>query len=291
MAEPTFIGIGVQKCATTWVYEVLAEHPQIGVSRPKELDFFSLHYARGLSWYESHFDHAACAGRKARGEISPSYFHTPDVERRIKAYAPDSRLILCLRDPVQRVLSNHAHEVRIGGVDEKHLSLDACLERKPEYIEQGRYATHLKRWLRCFPLEQIFVILYDDIASSPEAVVRDLYAFLDVDGDFLPHVLHRRSNASHAYRSKPLEKLRKNFKHGAQAVGLGGLWRTMGDIGGQRIYRYLNKRPPSEVIPQVGEPTLARLWSQFEPEVSELESLIARPLDAWKRYPGACRAR
>ena len=98
--KPTVIGIGVQKCATSWMHSVLGAHPQIGVSDPKEVDFFSYYFDRGYSWYERHFDHLQKL--EARCDTSPSYFYDPRAAVRALEYRSDLKVIALLRDPVDR---------------------------------------------------------------------------------------------------------------------------------------------------------------------------------------------
>src|SRR5262249_23883612 len=132
--KPSFLGLGAQKCASTWLHRIVAEHPQVAMPTVKELDFFSNHYDRGYRWYESQFP--AVDGDMRTGEVSPSYFHDIRVPARVRAYAPEMKLIVTLRDPVERALSNHRHEVRAGHIDGADLSFEAALESNPMYVEQ-----------------------------------------------------------------------------------------------------------------------------------------------------------
>ena len=84
--KPTFIGLGGQKCASSWLYTVFNDHPDAFVSTPKELNYFSAVYDRGHQWYESHF--TGGAGRAAVGEISPSYLPDRDAPSRARAVQP-----------------------------------------------------------------------------------------------------------------------------------------------------------------------------------------------------------
>ena len=96
------IGIGVQKAATSWLFQCLADHPEIGVAlegRPtrKELNFFNRFWERGYGWYDDNFE----PGRKNM-EFSVLYFHDRNVPERVHQYNPDARLLLCLREPAAR---------------------------------------------------------------------------------------------------------------------------------------------------------------------------------------------
>ena len=96
-SRPTYIGIGAQKCASTWLHRILAEHPDISVPEVQELDFFSYRFDHGYQWYERCFQSAKPA--RARGEISPSYFGEPTVPGRVARYLPEAKILLSLRDP------------------------------------------------------------------------------------------------------------------------------------------------------------------------------------------------
>ena len=120
-----FLVIGAQKCASTWIYDILRDHRQVLLSERKELDFFSYHYERGFQWYERQF--GPPNGWLAVGEISPSYFHEPAVPARLGEYLPEAKIIVSLRDPVERALSHHRHAVRVGDVVGDDLSFEATV--------------------------------------------------------------------------------------------------------------------------------------------------------------------
>src|SRR5262249_43557994 len=177
--KPTFIGLGGQKCASTWVHSVLKDHPDAYVSTPKEIDFFSSFYENGFQWYERSF--AGAQHQRAIGEISPSYLPDGNAPARAHEYNPRFRIIVSLRDPVERAYSNHLHEVRLGHYADEDLSFEAGLANNPMYLEQSRYAKHLGRWLRHFPRDQLLVILQEEISADPAQQARRLYQFLGLD--------------------------------------------------------------------------------------------------------------
>lgn len=277
--KPTFIGIGAQKCASTWLYRVLAEHPDVGVSKEKEIDFFSYHYDHGFQWYESQF--VDCDGKTAVGEISPSYFCEPAVPARLKLYAPDAKILVSFRDPVQRALSNHRHEVRVGHFTAGGLAFEAGLDNNPMYIEQGRYATHLKRWLEYFPQEQILVVLQEDIADDPLAVARKVYEFVGVEPGYEPEQLTQKFNRSYANRSRGLANFKDRLYALSRLPGMRWVWALGSATGLKRLYRTVNTVPSNEAIPAPDDRTLAQLRQAFRPEVEELSELLGRSLEKW----------
>jgi hypothetical protein len=281
-ARPTYVGIGAQKCASTWLHRILAEHPEIAVPEVKEIDFFSYRYDHGYQWYERCFPNADSA--RAIGEISPSYFCERAVPERVARYMPEARILLSLRDPVERALSNHRHEIRTGHLTGTDLTFETGLMNNPMYVEQGLYATHLKDWLRHFPSERILVVLLEDVERDPEAVSGAVYRFLGVNDGYVPSGLTNRYNRSFAIRWPALAAV-KEAAYGATGLpGLRWLWGASAGAGLRSLYRSINTVPSSAVIPPPKDETLLQLQKRFEPEIRELETMIGRSLAKWLEH-------
>ena len=281
MAVPTFVGIGAQKCATTWLYDVLSEHPEILLGQHKEVNFFSYHFINGIQWYTEQFITNETKF-KAIGEFSTTYFADFQAAQRISNIYPDIKLLLCLRDPVQRLISNHKHEVRIGQFSGPDLSIEAGIKNNPTYVEQGLYATQLEHWFKYFPKEQFHIMLFDDIKSDPQKVVYDLYEFLGVDPNLQTDLVNSKSNPSYVNRFDKVEKIRKKTYRFVKAVGLGWIWDAARQTGLQKAYRKANRKESESVIPPISSETRQRLKNMFVDEVITLEKLIDKNLDHWK---------
>lgn len=277
--KPNFVGIGAQKCASSWLYDILADHPEAALSAQKELDFFSYRYEQGYGWYERQFPDKPEA--KVIGEISPSYFNEASVPERAKLYSPDLRILLSLRDPVERALSQHRHLVRIGYITGPDYSFESALAINPSYVEQGRYAVHLGRWLACFPQNRVHVVLMEDIKEDPESAARGVYEFLGIAPDHRPSALHERSNPSYAVRYRSLGSAVDALRGLANRAGLGPVWRGVARIGAQRVYRKLNRKPSEALIPAPRPETLRQLREVFREDIHALETLLGRSLPAW----------
>ena len=275
----TFIGIGAQKCASSWLFDILADHPEAALSHKKELDFFSYHYENGYAWYERQF--ADKPDAKAVGEISPSYFNEASVPERAKLYSPDLRILLSLRDPVERALSQHRHLIRIGMVSGPDFRFETALADNPSYIEQGLYATHLSRWLESFPENQIHVVLMDDIKTHPVETARKVYQFLGIAEDYQSAALYEKSNPSYIVRSRGLDSVVCALRGTATRLGLDSVWRGLGRLGLQRLYRSMNRQPSHANIPAPSPDTLASLKQRFKPNILELQGLLGRDLSTW----------
>lgn len=281
--RPTYIGIGAQKCASTWLHRILAPHPQVAVPEVKEIDFFSHRYDRGYQWYESCFP-IRHAHQRAAGEISPSYFSDPCVPPRVARYAPTARIIVSLRDPVERALSNHRHEVRAGHLTGSDLSFERGIENNPMYVEQGLYARHLRSWLEHFPSAQVLVVLMEDVVNDPEAVSRTVYRFIGVDEAFMPATAHGQFNRSYATRSRPVANFKDNLYVLTRATGLRWAWGLAAGLGLRALYRRVNTAPSAAVIPAPRPETIRRLRRMFEPDILDLEAMLGRSLASWRAH-------
>lgn len=255
MIKPTFICLGGQKCASTWIRKILEDHPEVFVSNPREVDFFSHYFHFGYSWYARHFDDAGSA--KAIGEVSPSYFCDPLAPERVHQHQPDVKLILVLRDPIRRAFSNHLHEIRLGHFHGDDLRFEAGLENNPMYLFQSRYGTHLASWLKIFPMSQLLLLLQEEVQADPAAEARRLYRFLNVDPDHQSEFLHRRSHES----------------VGARYPALFRAWRTVGDFGRRRglgaVVEAIKRQPPVAAIMAANRVDLRTEIPHMRPETEQ----------------------
>jgi Sulfotransferase domain len=196
---PNFLVLGAQKAGTTALYEYLRRHPQVTGPSWKEVSFFDRHWARGESWYRGNFPNRARTRGKLVGEASPSYVFHRLAPQRVQELVPDARLIVIVRNPVDRALSQYNHEVALGREPLRfEEALDAEEERlrgeeermaaDPRYFSRewwshtykarGRYAEQLERWLAVFPREQLLVLPSDDLGSDPARAHAQVLEFL-----------------------------------------------------------------------------------------------------------------
>lgn len=267
-----FIGIGAQKCASTWLHDVLSDHPQLALpGHVKEVDYFSYHFDRGRQWYERRFDKADAD--TLCGEISPSYLHNPGVVDRVADYNPAMRIILIARDPIARAISNHKHELRIGNIHGKDQSFEFGLDNNAAYVEQGLYGKHLGNWLVRFPTEQILVLKFDDVVVRPAASLARVCEFLGVDPSYESPHLETQANVSYLNRSPTAAKAKNLARSAMRSIGLGGLWQKLGDTGLRAKYRKVNRVEPEDVIGAPKAATLAGLKEIFAPDLEKFASM------------------
>lgn len=189
---PTLLVIGAMKCGTTALHRTLDLHPQIGMSRPKELNFFigpdhpaapggegwaRGNWWRGMQWYAAQF----AEGTRARGESSPGYTSPdhPEAAARIADVIPDVRLVYLVRDPIDRAVSQYEHH-RGDGTETRHIA-EALLDPASQYIARSRYHERLMPYLAHFPPGQILVVTQEDLRDHPASTLRRICAHVGVD--------------------------------------------------------------------------------------------------------------
>jgi Sulfotransferase domain len=201
------------KCGTTSLHHYLGEHPQIQkLPAMKETNFFSgppngIPYPPGsrriesLEEYEQLFD----PNIEVRGEASPYYTVYPlrkGVPARIKAVAPDVKLIYLVRDPVARAVSQYRFSVSVE--HERRSLRDAFSDLSNPgslYTCPGFYASQLDQYLRCFAQENILVIDQADLITSRYSTLREIFSFLSVDDSFASPLFDEEMNTGRELRT------------------------------------------------------------------------------------------
>ena len=185
--QPNFLYIGTSKAGSTWIYNVLAQHPDVFMAAGKGLYFFDNHYHYGLPWYRSQFQSAR--DQRVVGEISHSYLFSRNAIPRIASLNCDMQLMVCLREPVDRAFSAYLDGLKNGEFD---MSFREAIEQVPSLVDRGRYATHLEPYLEQFGRERIHVGLFDVLRRDPHAFASELYRFLEVRTVGLQSKLRRK---------------------------------------------------------------------------------------------------
>tara|TARA_B100000674_G_scaffold60527_1_gene42003 strand:- start:423 stop:1154 length:732 start_codon:yes stop_codon:yes gene_type:complete len=184
---PDFLGLGTQKGGTTTLHRLLGEHPEVFLPACKEVHFFDQNYSEGEAWYRQHFQGARADQRC--GDITPFYLFHPDVPGRIHQHLPQARMIVLLRDPVERAISQVFHAQRLGfeplpvaealaAEDNRLATGDPYSFQKHSYISRSRYLEQLDRYEALFPPEQLLILCSEDLFAKPEQIWHELLRFL-----------------------------------------------------------------------------------------------------------------
>jgi sulfotransferase family protein len=180
---PNLIVIGAERCGTTSLHRYLASHPDVFMSRMKELDFFvaERNWRRGRVWYERQFRVDA----PVRGETSPTYTaypHYMGVPERIASVVPDVKLLYVVRDPVERTLSA-VHLARGLGLEPRDATEALRDAERSPYVTRSRYATQLERYLGHIPSSAIEVVDSHQLCSDRRRTLGAIFRFLGVRED------------------------------------------------------------------------------------------------------------
>ncbi|MEO9594769.1 sulfotransferase domain-containing protein [Rhodopirellula bahusiensis] len=185
-ARPNLIVIGAMKSGTTSLHDYLSIHPEIFMSRQKELDYFLLerNFARGISWYEDQFD----AKYPIRGESSQNYskrhHFKPGIVDRLADCVPDAKLIYVVRDPVKRIESHYTEAMEGGYAPDS--DLEAFLfeggAAENHYVKTSSYHFQLSWFLKRFSMDQILVVESERLKTERLQTMNEVFRFLGLEG-------------------------------------------------------------------------------------------------------------
>lgn len=203
---PDFVIIGAQKGGTTFLYQLLAQHPHVKPAFLKEVHYFDLNFERGENWYRSQFPSQLRKDRKyVTGEASPYYLFHPHAPRRAAEVIPEAKLIVLLRNPVDRAYSHYNHQVkRVKGAGHETLTFEGAIEAEEErldgelekllhdehydsfnyrrysYLSRGAYVDQLFAWSGFFDRSQMLVLRSEDLFDGTREALKSILDFLEI---------------------------------------------------------------------------------------------------------------
>ena len=206
---PDFLIIGVSRSGTTSLYNYLTQHPSVAPALIKGVYFFDRSYKRGLAWYRAFFPtilekyYSITVNKREfiTGEATPCYIFHPHAPRRVFSTIPHARLIVLLRNPVDRAYSFYHHQLRRGV---ESLSFEQAIESEEErlcgelekmmddenyfsfnrqyysYLSRGIYVDQLKNWIKFFPREQMLILESEHLFTDPISIFNKIAGFLNI---------------------------------------------------------------------------------------------------------------
>ena len=276
---PNLIIIGAEKCATTSLHYYLKLHPEIAMSREKELDFFvhELNWQRGIEWYRSNF-----TGRGTiYGEASPVYTIYPlfkGVAERMHSVVPEAKLLYCLRDPVDRIISHYVHDYAEGTeyrtIEEALSHLEGNL-----YVNISKYHMQLEQYLNYFSRSNILIITLEDLYNNRPQTLQKVFGFLGVDETFYSP---KFSNIRH----KSIGKRRKN------RIGL--LLKRLSETNAAKMFLVETRRKVGRVLylpfsskierPKLDENLQGKLIDYLSDDINCLKQFTGCDFKNWRDY-------
>lgn len=310
-AWPNFFIAGAPKAGTSALYDFVGQHPQVYLSPIKEPTFFARTDLLAWRWHDQierlvEIDRASlaeylrgpmnerhgnrlvldeeqylalfrfAADKPVVGEGSQTYFWQPSAPAAMAVRVPAARLVFLLRDPAERIFSQYLASAYGQPGPTLRERFNAALNHEDQWgtwLEAGHYGSNLARFFAVFPRDQIRIYLYEDYRQDPIAVLRDLFAFLQIDPDFRVDT-SRRVNEPAIPRFSALHRFR------AAIFGRIRLTRFVPTPLRSVVRRlYLRRRAEIRMDPA----DRAMVIDYFRNEMRETQALIGRDLSGWMR--------
>ena len=303
MREPNFIVAGAPRCGTTALYAYLSEHPQIFMSKVKELNYFAEDFPnmqkinfRRHEDYLQLFDDAT-AEHFGIGEASPFYLFSDVAFEKMYAALPNAKIIVSLRNPVDFIHSYHRLNLTLLREDETDLQKAWALQekrmrgealpthlREPEllmYGELGKFSPYIERLFAIYPREQVKVVLLDDLRADTKSLYEEVLAFLEIPSDGRDEFAQVNSNFEN--KSKILAKIfhpsPKIYDFFMKTISLFGTGFM------EKVSIFYNKIERLNITPtqrsEMDAEFRAYLIEYFRDDIEKLSALLDRDLSAW----------
>lgn len=286
---PDFFIVGASRSGTTSLHRYLSQHPSIFMSLTKEPHFLSPDIPQGwrISDQESYFRcFAACPKAAMAGEASTSYLPSQCAAFNIRQLQPRARIIMTLRNPIDRAYSMHGFMIKHAN---EELPFESVLKEESQrisdgwpigyhYVRVGKYYDQVKRYLDTFPADRVKIFLFEDLVRDPKSLCRETFAFLGVDPDYPVDArkIHNRGGP-------PRNRLAAWFLTGRlpirHLVGKHIPYRMRRDLREGLLEKNLARQP------EMGPDTRAGLIEEFRPDIERLETLLGRDLSHWLSPP------
>lgn len=289
-AKPNFFIVGAAKAATTSLWIYLKQHPEIYMpeeSKYKEPALYCPNYGMtGVEEYMRLF--SGVTDEEAVGEASTAYLAAPESAAMIRNACPEARIIIVLRNPVDRAYSlyrwmvNHGYEwlypfERALEEEKKRMDNPMFFSSNPEnyynylYFHSGLYSQQVLRYLQEFPEHQVKILLFEDVKNNPRNVVRGLYRFLGVDDSFMPKIaVHNKADFRpvNIRLHFALKRLRIRYRHTRVDRILGAFF-------------FANLRMFGLKWPQLNPEIKRMLINAYRSDIEATSKIIGRDLSAW----------
>lgn len=235
----TFL-VGCQKSGTTWLHRCLREHPEIYVPEEDEIHYFDIHYDEGPDYLNRYY--GQWNGEAFSADTTSSYSRDPEVARRIHEHNPDAKIIITLRNPIDRAFSHYWHEKKKDKIAFSFEEWERNYDLYENWIATGFYTRQLERFAKFFPKDRILVLIQEEMLADPKSTLRILFEFIGASPGFQPSWLNKKVNV--APKVNPDQR-------------------------------------PTEYGRGLDPKMRERLQRLYKPEIERLEKWIGRPMPTW----------
>lgn len=263
-----FMCVGAAKAGTTWLCHNLRQHPRIFICADKELHYFNQYlpenpqkinpnYQKSLTWYHQFFE--AATPNQLTADFSTSYLKYPNCAKDLFTYNPSLKIIMILREPIERVLSHYYFLIQRNIIPKQDLT--QAIKTHPHILENSLYAKQLKNYQTFFPKEQIKILWYKEIKQTPQTLINEVTNFLEIE-QFTPKDLKKKINVTQYTPQNSLSKIIQKAKK----------------IAGLNTEEKQN-RNRKEILTN---PLKTELKAYFQEDICTLEKMLNKDLSLWK---------
>jgi hypothetical protein len=282
-----FFIVGAPKAGTTSLYKYLNQHQDVVMSSVKEPNYFSkeelesqdLYYASKNITDEKdyHSLFQANGEKKKLGEASVSYLFYPKVSKRIFTYNNDAKIIIILRNPVDRAYSHYKMDFRLGFVkrDFEDLVLNNNQEGSlfyQQYIDLGLYHLQVKSYIDEFGSTNVCVMFYEDLKKDRATFVNNIFSFLNLKSD---------SNINFNLKYNKSKLPSNNFMRYLYSISL--VRKTASFLFNERLINFINKNFFRESNQEIESKVRHKLNQVFLNDIFMLEKLLNKDLSSWRK--------
>jgi hypothetical protein len=298
---PDFLIIGAQKAGSTLLLKCLREHPDVFMPFGETRVFEDPEYVRTdvRHFFEKLF--AGVSQKKAVGIKRPAYLAKPECPERIHRLIPNAKLVVVLRNPVERAISAYYHYMRCGYIpirpSQEGLTkliegqYENAFPKSAEIIEYGRYHEHLRRYLKFFEKCQLQILIFDAFKANPFESMKQVYRFVGVSDSYTPVSLSMKSHRNPGVYS--LTRLRVLTIRNACMYSYNEDRTNRYRIQPNPLGRFINKIVTwvdermltpicTDSKPELTRDLVNRLYKIYESDITQLEDLLGQKLTKWK---------
>jgi hypothetical protein len=298
MSKVDFFIPGASRSGTTSLYYYLKDHPEIFMPENKEVNYFHKDDFYGKEEeYESIFSEK---DSELTGESSPLYFYNgvlrdednkkylseESAADRLKEYNPEAKIIISLRNPVDRAYSQYWKNRNYNQIDEDKSFREVITreldgertpggEDNPCWLFLNRYSFHLRPWIENFPKDQIKIVIFDEWIQDEKEILEEICDFLEVESSYdFSEVLDEKKNTGGIYKSRLLKEIYRKNPLLKYIYRNHILDTTLEDIVKKFTHR--------SGYPEMSEETRAFVYKQLKEDIEDTEDVLGRDLDLWK---------
>lgn len=256
MTLPTALVIGPTKCGTTWIHQYLQERGDVCLpSNVKETFYFDHFNEFDVNWYQRFFQHYEPNMHHQIVEVAPTLFKNSDtLPSRVRRELGDIPIVVTLRDPVERLISDYRHGLRFGSVSE---DIEHAIENDPDLLSSSFYQIHVSNWKKVF--SRVAVLDFRTLEKDPDTFARQIEGILSLPTKPNGEVRRTRVNAAAAPRSIVFNQIVRRISMTMRRLGQDRAINFFKSLGLRKLLYSSEALSPPEFDPDVIERLEMRL--------------------------------